>query len=138
MAPALEMGSLRVEMVKGPWVCVLVADARSSGVGKGSLTSVMWFIVLFCFIVVVVVAFFCSCDYALMVCKVVVVVFLEERWLVAWWGRSCSSLCQMMWQRAASLRIIDHMKLLMRALMTPKNTWSIIRARLPLGVLAQW
>lgn len=44
MGPDLEMGSLRDEMVKRPWVCRVVAAARSRAAGCGSSGELMGFI----------------------------------------------------------------------------------------------
>lgn len=38
------MGSFRVEIRNRLWRCEVVADARASGLGKGSFGEVMWFI----------------------------------------------------------------------------------------------
>lgn len=45
IAPALDMGSLRAEMMKFPWKWFLVAAWRAWRVGSGSLGSLMWLIV---------------------------------------------------------------------------------------------
>lgn len=44
MGPDLEMGSLREEMVKLPWVCRVVAVERSRAAGCGSSGELMGFI----------------------------------------------------------------------------------------------
>lgn len=44
MGPDLEMGSLRDEMVKRPWVCRVVAVDRSRAAGCGSSGDVTGFI----------------------------------------------------------------------------------------------
>lgn len=46
MGPDLEMGSLREEMVKLPWVCRVVAAERSRAAGCGSSGEVTGFILI--------------------------------------------------------------------------------------------